>query len=125
MRNYVPRSAPLIRNSRHKPRGMGADCGDNPCTWWDDVYLRNACMAYLACADPANPLLVMSSPDQGGQGRGLIVGGSQVVGSTIGQALETGAESVAVNPATGQMNWLAIGLIGIGLLLVVPRLVSR
>ena len=118
MRNYLPRAVPMIRNRR----GFGdASCGDNPCTWWDDVYLRDACKAFLTCSNPADPLLVMTN-------QGLIVGGAQVVGSTVGQAVSTGVESaaagVAVNPSTGQINWMTIGLIAAAALILLPRLVG-
>lgn len=115
MRNYLPRRVPMIRNRR----GMGADCSTNPCTWWDDVYLRDACKAFLTDCDPANPLLTIVN-------KGLLVGGADVLGTTVGTtvgtavgtAVESTGTSIFSNPVTGQVNWVPIALIAGGVLLL-------
>jgi hypothetical protein len=102
--------------ARQRRAGLGdaAACGDNPCTWWDEVYLRDACMNYLACADPANPLLITAQ-------RGLIVGGAQVLGQTAGQATAAGVTAAFQNP-DGSTNWTFITVAGLGGLLALKLL---
>ncbi len=33
-------------------------CGSDPCTWFDNIWVRDGCLSYLRCADPCNSLLV-------------------------------------------------------------------
>ena len=84
--------------------GLGDACGTNPCTWWDDIYVRDACLNYLACADPTNPLYV------GATKGGLYLAG-QAVGSAAGTAvteLTGGAASGIASAANASPTSLAI-----------------
>ena len=91
-------------------KGLGqTDCGANPCGWFDNVWLSDACQSYLGCADPTNPLYVTAT-------KGLIVGGAQVLGQTAADA------TVA---ATGIPLWAwAVGA-GALALYILPSLVKR
>lgn len=125
--NYLRKATPMVGMMR---RGMGQTaCGTNPCTWWDDVYLTDACMAYTRCANPTSPLLTVVD-------NGLIVGGSAILGSTAGQAAGGALSSAASgffetpDPITGapSVNWtsiLTMGAIGLGLFIFLPALVKR
>jgi hypothetical protein len=84
--------------------GDAAACPANPCTWWDDVYLGDACMSYLQCADPTNPLLTLVQ-------KGAIVGSAQILGQTAGQAVSTGFNAAFTNP-DGSTNWTFIAVVG-------------
>jgi hypothetical protein len=52
-------------------------CGDNPCTWFDNVYVGDPCLTFLKCADPSNLLVTGAT-----QGAGAMTG--QAVGQEIG-----------------------------------------
>ena len=89
-------------------------CGDNPCTWWDNVWARDPCLAYLGCADPNNPLYV-----------GATAGLPAAVGVSVGQEISNSAMGVAqglVTPGITPTIGSSIALIGIlalaGLLVV-------
>ncbi len=63
-------------------------CGDsNPCTWWDNVYARDACLNYMKCAIPDDPTTIYL--DQGvGAGVGAEAGGvASGVASGVGQGI--------------------------------------
>lgn len=106
--------------------GLGdlQDCGTNPCTWWDNVYLRDACLQYKTCVNPNDPMVILAN-------RGLIVGGAQVVGSTVGGAVGTGVESTvegifsSPNPGSAPtVNWALIAFVGVLAIVAVPLLLN-
>lgn len=76
----------------------------NPCTWWDDIYLRQPCEQYLMQNDPTNPLLVMVQ-------QGAIAGGGSVLGNAAGQAASNFGSSFFHN-LDGSFNWASLALIG-------------
>ncbi len=91
---------------------LGDTSSANPCTWWDDIYLTQPCQNYLQANDPTNPLLVMVQ-------QGAIVGGAQVLGTTVGTSVSTAvnatATSLFVDPTTGNLNITTILVVGLGL----------
>jgi hypothetical protein len=110
-------------------RGMGADCGDDPCSWVDAVYLRDACLAYKTCLNPNDPAVILAN-------KGLIVGSATVAGGTVGQAagqaIESTVTGIFTNPADpnnpvsnplAAVNWVMVGGAFLALLLL-PRLIK-
>lgn len=79
-----------------------AACGPSPCTWWDNVYTRDACLNYMQCSIPNDPTTI-------GMTEGMATG----VGATIGQDTEAvGAGLVGgFSPSTFMLIGAAIGLI--------------
>lgn len=65
--------------------GLG-DCGADPCTWFDQIYIRDACLSYLECANPEDPRVV-------GVQKGLLPAIGQEAGNVIGQTLGSTASS--------------------------------
>jgi len=67
-------------------------CGDNPCTWFDNVWVSDACLNYLQCAQPGNILVTAMNQGTGaaaGQAVGQVatgvVGGAATgIGNTVG-----------------------------------------
>lgn len=125
--NYLRPGAPM-RMRRSRRGGLGDDCANNPCSWWDDVYLRDSCMSYLQSCDPNNALLTVVQ-------KGLIVGGAQVVGGTVGTAANTATTSFVdslfgndpTNPQGSGTNWGMVALFaagGIGALMILPKLLG-
>jgi hypothetical protein len=121
----------LVRGRGVGLRGMGAECGDDPCTWFDAVYLRDACLAYKTCQNPNDPAVILAN-------KGLIVGSATVAGSTVGQAAGQAIESTVTgiftnpsdpnappNPLGGlaSVNWVMVGGAFLALLLL-PRLLK-
>ncbi len=80
-------------------------CGASPCDWTDYIWLSDACQAFLGCADPTNPLYVTAT-------QGLIVGGAQVIGSTVGGAVAATAGGVVSGVSTQTGIPAAVWLIG-------------
>jgi hypothetical protein len=70
---------------------VNANCGDNPCTWLDDVWVSDACLAFLECAQPTNILVTSMT-----QGTGAAVGqaAGSVAASTVG-GVASGIANVA------------------------------
>lgn len=97
-----------------------ASCGDDPCTWVDDIWVRDACLSYLRCANPTSPLVV--GMDKGflpgvatavGQEGGAIVGAvGQGAGQVVGQTAAGLAQGLFVS-SDGSTNWMLIGVVGI------------
>lgn len=71
--------------------GDAAACGTSPCTWWDDIYVRDACVNYLACANPNDVRYIGAT-----QGAGAAIGAS--FGQTVGGAVS----------GAGQGLWAAL-----------------
>lgn len=100
--------------------GLGdtADCGADPCTWWDDVYMRDPCLAYKACVDPTNFMvqavnkgLIAATGASALDMAGTVVTavGAQAgsaVGTTTGQTIK----GLFTNP-DGTTNWQSVGLV--------------
>lgn len=64
-------------------RGLGdaSGCGTNPCDVWDDIWVSDACSAYLACAG----LPAMTFSAQLGAGLQEITSG---IASAVGSGVE-------------------------------------
>jgi hypothetical protein len=85
--------------------GDATACGDNPCTWLDDIYVRDACLAYLTCEDPSNLLVI-------GADQGAIAAAGAAVGQTTGRFFSNAADQTLQNssiPGTLVMIALAVG----------------
>ncbi len=108
-------------------RGLGdtSDCGVNPCTWWDNLWMRDACLQYRTCVNPNDPMATLVT-------QGTIVGGAEVVGSTIGTAIGSGTQAavqglVGGGPTGAPVNWgtiAVIGIVGVLGVMLVMRLVK-
>jgi hypothetical protein len=93
-------------------RGLGdtaatvpSACGDNPCGLWDDIYVSDACAAYLACA--GLPPMTFSAQLSAGV-QSITQGAASVVGSAV------------AGTASGITGGLGIGgtvLLGVGALM--------
>ena len=81
-----------------------ADCGVSPCTWWDDIYTRQACANWLATCDPTSVLIGPT------QTEGAIAGSGTLLGGAFGQAVSNFGGSFFENP-DGTINWATIALI--------------
>jgi hypothetical protein len=81
-----------------------ASCGTNPCDWTDDIWVSDACSAYLACAG----LPPMTFSAQFGAGLEQILGGTA---SAIGQ----GVSGAVSNTATDAV--LIVGAVIVGVVL--------
>jgi hypothetical protein len=65
-------------------------CGPNPCTWWDNIYARDNCIAFLQCGYPDDPTTIGFT--QGvAAGAGAAAGGmaSDVVGGSLSGLLDS------------------------------------
>lgn len=71
--------------------GDSGGCGTDPCTWFDEIYARDACMSYLQCASPQDPRVI-----------GLLPAVGNVLGSIAGQAV--GGFTSSLGTATGLTN---------------------
>lgn len=83
-----------------------AGCGINPCSAWDQIWVRDGCLSYLRCADPTNPLVV-------GMDGGFFAGTGAAVGSAAGSTA-SGVLSGLFQNRDGTVNWISLALIGIG-----------
>jgi hypothetical protein len=102
-------------------RGMG-DATTGPgsaCNLFDNVWASQGCLDWYAQNDPTNPFYVLNT-------KGLIVGGSGVLGSTASQAVAAfGNNALGLDPTSGAPAWLWMaGIAALGLYLV-PKLVAR
>jgi hypothetical protein len=103
---------------------VNADCGPNPCTWWDEVWVRDPCLAFLRCADPNNPLVI-------GMDKGFTAGAAaeagQITGSVLssaGQALGEGIGGAAKGLGTGFAvpTWVIVAGVLVGGFVVLQTL---
>jgi hypothetical protein len=106
-------------------RGLGqVDCSagaGSACDWTDDIWASQGCLNWYAQCDPTNPFYLTNT-------KGLIVGGSQVIGSTVGGAAAAAAGGAAdsllgLTPGTIP-GWLPIAGIGLAALLFLPALLK-
>lgn len=58
--------------------GLG-DCGTSPCTWWDEVWVRDDCLAYLQTCNPTDPRVV-------GMQSGFVAGVTAEAGDVLSAA---------------------------------------
>lgn len=136
-----PRRSALMRRNTMLVRGRGLrglsgpsfvsgipdspTCGVNPCGLWDDISSSPACLAFVQCADPTDFSSWLA-------GRGALLpsvaaqAGSDV-SSTVTGTIDSFLNSVFnpgnPNPTTTGINWLVVGGIVVGALLL-PRLVK-
>jgi len=89
-----------------------AACGPSPCTWLDNVYARDACVAYMQCAAPNDPTTI-----------GFTQGAAAGVGAEVGQGVGTAASSLG-SSLTGSLNLPGVLLIA-GVLVVGIFLLKR
>lgn len=82
-----------------------AACGVDECGWWDQVWVRDACLTYLRCANPSDPRVI--AMDQG-----FFTGAGAAVGGAAGQA-GRGLLSGLFQNADGTTNFVTVGLIGL------------
>lgn len=96
-------------------------CGDNPCTWWDDIWARDACISFLECAYPNDPTTIgfqQGAAAGAGAAAGQMVGGAM---AGAGTGLATGL--VGDTSGVGGVSWALIG--GAAALLAVVILTRR
>lgn len=75
----------------------------SPCTWWDDIYASDACLAYLRANDPQSTLL--RYVDNGLIG-GTVVGAAKEFNTSATNAVE----ALIRNPLDGSINWTSVGI---------------
>ena len=111
--------------------GLGADCGDDPCTWWDQVWVRDPCLAYLRCATPNDPRVIamdhgivagLTSEAADMAGSALTSVGTNA-GTAVGQTLQSTIAGIFENP-DGTTNWLVVGVTGAAVIAAVQILGS-
>lgn len=98
--------------------GDASNCGVNPCTWWDNIYASDACLAYNQCANPTAPSTVLES-------QGLIAGGSQILGQTAQSSVTGFIQGLTQDPITGQTNWTNVFVLVGGVVLLLMLLEKR
>ena len=92
-------------------------CGTvNPCTWWDEVWVRNACLSYLRCADPSNPLVV-------GMDQGFVAGVTDLIGQEVASGVQGAGTGVA--RALNVPGWVILGGVALGGLILIKTLAPR
>lgn len=79
-----------------------AACGTNPCTWYDNIYARDACVAYMQCSIPTDPTTTYMV-------EGASAGVTAAVGQDVG-AVANVVGDVVGNAAAGLGTGLASGL---------------
>jgi hypothetical protein len=87
------------------------------CGWFDDIYASDGCLAWYAQCDPTNSFYLVNS-------KGLIAGGSQVLGQSAGNAIATAGNSLlGLDPnAIPAWAWIVgLGTLGV---LVLPKLLG-
>lgn len=92
---------------------VSPECGPNPCTWWDEVWVRDGCLSFLRCADPSNPLVV-------GMDKGFVAGVTDLVGQEVAAGVSGAAEGIG--KGFGIPGWAILGGIAIGGLLLIQTL---
>lgn len=69
-------------------------CGvENPCGWWDDIYVRDACLNYLATCNPSSSLYI-----------GATQGGITAATNAIGDAASNAAAQTLNGSITGLLK---------------------
>lgn len=97
-------------------RGMGQDAGPgDACSWYDNIYATQGCLDWYAANDPTNPFYLLNT-------KGLIVGGSQVLGATAAAAVGGGIKGGLDASVTGT---LLVGVGVVGALYVMSLLLKR
>jgi len=89
-----------------------ADCGPSPCTWVDNIYARDACVAYMSCAAPSDPTTIALT-------QGTAAGVGAEVGQTVGD-VTTGLFSGLTN--AGISGWAILAGLAIGGLVLINSL---
>lgn len=126
-----PRAVKIpIPSRRHARRGVGADCGSSPCTWVDEVWVRDECLSYLQQCSPNDPRVIamqsgflagVTSAAADEVGAGLTTVGTNA-GNVAGSTLSALATSLFQNP-DGTTNWVTVGIAGaLGFMVVQPLL---
>lgn len=91
--------------------GQPLDCGDNPCTWFDSIYARDACVAYTCCTDPAGIACTAYT-------KGVIGATGQAAGEAFSRFFSGLGTGLTENPGGTTFGIgtaiLTIGLLGIG-----------
>lgn len=88
------------------------ECGENPCTWIDNVYARENCAAFLQCGYPTDPTTIAIN-------KGLIAGMGSSAGQAVG-ATTGGLFTGLVESGIG--GWLVLAGIGIGGIVLIKSL---
>lgn len=92
------------------------ECGPSPCTWWDNVYARDACLNYMACAIPNDPTTIALS-------QGLPAGVGAETGEVVGGVVGSAASGLGTG-LTGGLNMpgaVLLGMIALGGILILTR----
>lgn len=99
--------------------GDAPDCGTDPCTWWDNVWVRDACLTYLGCANPAD-IRYIGAKQGAGAAAGAAVGqefGGAISGAAKGFASGVGGGAGGSTGLAGTM--LIVGAAMVGALMLV------
>jgi hypothetical protein len=53
------------------------ECGPSPCTWYDNIWARDACVNYMVCAAPNDPSTIALT-------EGMFAGAGAEAGEAVG-----------------------------------------
>lgn len=87
------------------PCADSGTCGENPCTWWDNVWISDACRNFCKCSEPASWGAVGADVALGNE----LVSAAGVVGKAIGSAVGGTAQGIG-----SQLDISGYILLGIG-----------
>lgn len=108
-------------------------CGSTPCSWIDDIYVRDACVEYMRCVAPNSNVAIdaaaketadaMSVGDVA-QGAGQVAGGitsevANVVGRFLGGAAGGATSSMSLS------GFLLLGAVALVAITVIPAVLQR
>lgn len=82
-------------------------CGPSPCSWWDNVWARDACVQYMQCAIP-NDASTVALTD------GVVTGVATEVGDVAGGVVSGAASGLAGNTSfSGAILLAAVAVAGV------------
>lgn len=88
------------------------------CSWYDDIWATQGCLNWYAQCDPTNAFYLTNT-------KGLIVGGSQVLGGTAANALAAAGNSFLGLAPNAVPGWVWFVGLALGAFLIVPPILKR
>ena len=108
------------------------DPSTTPCSWLDDIYVRDSCLSWLRQCNPTDPkVIAMDAGFVAGTaayvGQAVAAGGAPLAGAagkTAGNALAGLFNGLFVN-TDGSTNWVTVGVAGIAAVFAFKTLKGR
>lgn len=108
------------------------DCSTNPCSWWDQVWVGDTCLAWLQQCNPTDPRVIAM---KSGFVAGTVAAAAETIqagvtpvgvaaGGIAGNTLAALFGGLFVN-ADGTTNWVTVGVAGVAALAAVEILTKR